>query len=427
MRTWLWGTATLVSLLAIACKSLAAAPDAGVAIDAAPDAGPTRAYSIAATGATLDLTSGLTLTTTDLAGDVDAISVHQDFYGLPWDAFAQNTALPQSWVDTMQALAIAATATGKPVFLSITPLDGQRRTLADKVGPDGAKAGKWAADCYDFATASDGAAMQTAYTRYVTWMVQTFHPRWLNIAIEMNLFQACGAAWPGLVAVERAAFATAKAAQPDAIVFPSIQIDQLYGASDGTCPTPMTQAECFDAHYALLADVQRDRFAISSYPYALSGITRPQDLPADYLTRGADRGGEQLTIAETGWLGTPSVGDLNGQCITALDEDPQKQSDYFDLVIATATARKTELVTFFSNHDVIPADVMTSCPCTVDADWCGFIASFRQSYGGSDPTQQFYGEMLIKLFGTLGERDSNGLPRQPLFDHWQAARALPIR
>ena len=33
---------------------------------------------------------------------------------------------------------------------------------------------------------------------------------------------------------------------------------------------------------------------------------------------------------------------------------------------------------------------------------------------------------LAAAFGTMGIRDYDGAPRQPIFDRWTSARALPI-
>src|SRR5262249_55519110 len=160
-----------------------------------------------------------------------------------------------------------------------------RRFLADKTVIAGGKVKtqqNWSAECYDFATAADAAQTRQAYLAYVDYMVKKFQPRWVNVAIEMNLFgAACPAAWPGLVDVERAAYDAAKAAKADVIAFPSIQIDLLYGYS--ACPPPMQRDDCYDANFAMLEHVKRDRFAISTYPYLIGAIQTPSGLPANWF------------------------------------------------------------------------------------------------------------------------------------------------
>ena len=387
--------------------------------------GPARDYYLASTGVQITPDQGIFLDRANL-DDLDAISIHQDFLGIAWDAFAANTAPPAAWVAALDAL--ATQAQGKPVFLSLTPLAGDRHHLAPKAIAQGGgftTVGGWAADCYDFTTASDAPTWKQAYARYVDFMVRKFQPRWVNVAIEMNLFMACGdSPWAGLVDVERAAYDAAKAAAPASIVFPSLQIDHLYGVSDNACAASETQQQCFDAHYAKLANVKRDRFAISTYPYMKNAT--PADIPADWFTRGASRGGEQLEIAETGWLATNVVAKLDTQCVTALEQDAAEQAAYFDRLLADAKAAHAELVTWWSNRDVVDSRFMTDCPCAFDAKWCTFLDQFRTA-AGADPMQQFYAEALLKIFGTMGVREYGGTPRQPIFDRWQAARVDPVR
>jgi hypothetical protein len=428
MRCRVWCLATVLA----ACGGGDGVPDGNLdgagAADAAPDAGPTRAYWLASTGLQLRLDDGLQLGQADLATDVDVTAVHQDFYGVPWDAFLADAEPPAAWVADIDAIAADAAAIGKPVFLSLSPTyGGDRHKLAATIVVDGAgyrTDENWKPACYDLRTEPDGAALRQAFARYTAWMVEKLEPRWVNVGIELNLFQSCGAGWEGMVDLERDAYAAAKAAAPEAVVFASIQIDHLYGRSDGSCAPPATPDECYEDHYAGLARLERDRFAISSYPYLI--FDTPAAIPADWFTRAADRGDERLAIAETGWLATDAVGDLDGTCVTAIANTPEEQAAYFDRLIDEATAGDVDLVTWWSNRDVIVAAAMTDCPCEFDAGWCELIALFR-SIGGKDPTAQFYGEMLLKIFGTMGIRDYTGAPRQPIYDRWTAARELPPR
>jgi hypothetical protein len=227
-----------------------------------------------------------------------------------------------------------------------------------------------------------------------------------------------------MVTTANAAYAAAKAAKPTVIAFPSIQIQYLYGYSD--CPAGMTREQCYETNYAGIAALDRDRFAISAYPYLLEGISSPNDLPADFFTRASDRGGERMVVAETGWLATNAVGTwTDGSCLTAIACDPAEQATYFDMVLAATEASNGDLLTWWANRDLIPAELMTDCPCDFDASWCPLIDYFR-SIGGTDPVAQFYGEMVLKIFGTMGIRDWAGNPREPIYSHWQEVRSVPL-
>lgn len=397
-------------------------PDAGG--DAPPDA-VVRGYRLASSGVQLDPVAGPVMTDPDLAGDVDVIDVHQDFFGLPWHDFAAGTAPPPAWAAKMAELATQAHATGKDIFLALAPLDGDRAHLAPDVVASAAGfdvVHGWAPRCYDLATAGDGAALRTGYARYVDYMVQLFQPRWTNVAVEVNLFHVnCAAAWDGMVGLEHDAYDAARRAAPEAPAFPSIQLDVLSGRVG--CPQGMTADQCYETEYAALAGLARDRFAISTYPYDFAGFAGPEDIPADYLTRPAARGGERLVIAETGWLATDVVVDDDGQCRTVLASSPAAQAAYFDRLIADATTHDIELVAWISNRDFLDPQVMTDCPCTFSQPWCDVIRSIR---GQGTPSEQRDAEVGFKVFGTMGIRDHDGAPRQPIFDHWTAARVQPV-
>jgi hypothetical protein len=404
--------------------------DAGMR-DAVPEApGPTRPYALASAGAQLLLVPapGIRLTSPDLGSDVDVPLVHQEFYGLPWDAFETGAAPPAPWVAAMDDLVARARAVG-PIFLSLQLVSGRgRRFLADRaVIASGVLANPesgWSAECYDFATAPDGASKRAAYAAYVDWMVRRFRPRWVNVAIEMNQFMSCGdGPWAALVDVERAAYDAAKAADPAVIAFPSIQIDVLLGyAPDCTLPN---RDDCFDASYGRLANVKRDRFAVTSFPYLIEALRDPAKLPSDWFTRAGDRGRERTVVAETGWLATPMVVRLGSQCVSAIPSSEDAQLAWFDRVTSAARASKMDLVTWVANRDLVPAALMTDCPCDFDPQWCGFLDAFRQSVGGSSPDNQASAEYGIKQFGSMGLRQYDGAARTALYARWQTARALP--
>jgi hypothetical protein len=401
----------------------ATAPDAGVA-DAAPDAAPPP-LQLAAGGVQLLVTSpiGLAITPANLAADVDVIEIHQEIYGTPWAEFGSNTTLPAAWVTQMTSIAQAAQATGKPIFLSITPFSGGRNSLAPQSVDDNGNVTTtpYGSACYDFSTATDAAKNTLAYTRYVDWMIDEFHPTWLNVAIEINLyFENCGST-TGAIQISNAAYQAAHAHQADLIVFPSIQIEHLYGVS-GPCTT--SQDECFDTNYQQISGLMRDRFAMSSYPIPLAvGLTgSAADLPSDWFTRGAARGGERALIAETGMDSTAVViaaGGSGSDCTTEFTETETAEAAYVSRVLGDAAAAHFDLVNWWSDRDLVVDDLMTACPCTFDSTWCAVQNAFRGS--GSDAAQAA-GELDLKAFGTMGLRDYAG-NEKPLYATWAAARA----
>jgi hypothetical protein len=392
-----------------------------------------RSYHLAASGTQLLVSGpsvGFQLTDADLATDVDVIAVHQEFYGVPWNEFAANAAPPPEWASKMSALAASARAAGKDVFLSVSPLNGGRNSLATRtVIVDGGivEEDGWAARCYDFRTAPDAATWRNAYLRYVEAMLDTFHPTYLNVAIELNLFlEACPSAWEGMVDLVNAAYDTAKAHSPGTPVFPSIQIDHLYGLAPGSCPAGVDAGVCFDQGYARLARLKRDRFAISSYPY-LGVASSPGQIPADWFTRGPARGGERAVIAEVGWLSDTLVAQTStGSCLTAITSDGSAESAYLHLVLTAAQGARMDLVTWISDRDLLIAPLMGDCGCHQTPDWCAVRALFRGPPPSGSADTQLQGELLLKAFGTMGLRTYDGTPKPAVYQRWQAARSLPL-
>jgi cysteine-rich repeat protein len=386
----------------------------------------TRTYRLASSGVQIIPGGSLLfqITNSNLVEDPDVVAIHEEYYGIPWDEFQSGTAPPAEWIAQMNRLAAIGPEAGKDVLLSL--LIG-REYLTDKtkiVAGQIQRESNWSARCYNFDTAVDGTDKKKAYARYVDWMVRKFQPRWVNVAVEVNNFQLkCPDAWAGMVAAESAAYDAAKAAKPDVIAFPSIQIDSLMGYSE--CPESRTQAQCFDENYLGINGLKRDRFAISTYPHIVESINRVSKIPSDYFTRAGDRGGERTLIVEAGWNTEPIVASLASTCTTATTSSENEALDYLNLLVSTAESHGIELVTWWSNRDLMIAQAMVDCPCDFDASWCEIAAAFRQA-GGSDPTIQFFSELAFKIWGTMGIRRWDGTPKPLLMQRWNELRAVPL-
>ncbi len=416
----------------------AGAPESSTLVDGAAD-GPATPSDGSPGGRTLALASGGTqllvtgsnegfqITPANLATDVDVIEIHQEYYGIPWSTFATGAAPPAAWKAVMDGL--VTSAAGKPIFLSVTMLDGGRNSLSSRtVVTNGAVTAEdnWAAACYDFATASDGAMMKQAYLNYVTWMVGEFSPRWLNVAVEVNLFfEHCPAAAAGVIDVSNAAYMEVKAKNAALVVFPSFQIEHLYGYSTDSCPDQGARSSCFDAAYTQIAPMKRDRFAMSSYPM-ISAIPTPSALPADWFTRGSSRGNERPLIAETGWNSTPLIVPVGGSCNTVFTSDLPSAAAYLALVLAAGKSASMDLVNWWSNRDFLDSRLMTNCPCSFDMTWCTLLSEFGTLLvDGGGATAQEQGELYLEAFGAMGIRNYDGTPKPALMTEWQAARASP--
>jgi hypothetical protein len=401
------------------------------------EGGVPRRFRLATTGAQLVVTGpalGLQLTPANVAEDSDVMAVHQEFYGVPWDAFEHQTPPPAEWVAVLDKLASASRAAKKPVFLSVSLLNGQRQSLAAKTkieSGDVKTTDDWSASCYDFRTAPDRASKEAAYQRYVAYMVDEFTPAYLNVAIEVNLFfEKCPAATPGLIEVVNRVYDAVKKRAPKTVVFPSFQIDHLYGYSKDSCPEaasdPSKRATCFDAAYAVIAPMHRDRFAMSSYPY-MDEVATVNNLPGDWFTRGAARAAETPLIAETGWPSTDLVVRAkDGTCPKIFSFDEKESAAYLRRVLGDADDAGLDLVTWWSDRDLLVSDLMTNCPCTFDTTWCTVLDIFRGPASPGPTDTQLFGELLLKAFGTMGLRAYDGTPKSGHLALWNAALARPL-
>lgn len=439
---------TSLAAAAASCNGSSGDDGLGTAVEAGIDAstidsallveaGATRPFRLASGGVQLLVTGpslGFQITPADLAADVDVLEVHQEYYGTPWDAFAASAAPPAEWTAKMQAIADAAHATKKPIFLSITMLNGERDSLAPQTKIQNGvvqSTDHWAARCYDFSTATDAATMKAAYLAYVDAMMDIFQPAYLNMAVEVNLFfENCPTAAAGVVDVANAAYDEAKKKKGDVIAFPSIQIDHLYGLSDA-CAGGVGDAgvadACFAVNYAQIEPLKRDRFAMSSYP-PLGSFKKASDIPADWFSRAASKKSEVELIAETGWSSTGLVAELkNATCLTVFTNTESDEEAYLDFVLQSAESQKIDVVNWWSDRDLVVSSYMTDCPCTFDTTWCAVLDQFRgppSAVDAGDP--QFLGEVLSKAFGTMGLRAYDGTEKPTVYARWQAALGRPI-
>jgi hypothetical protein len=192
------------------------------------------------------------------------------------------------------------------------------------------------------------------------------------------------------------------------------------------------------AQYAAMANVKRDRFGISSYPASLSlpngfKIT-PYNLPADYLARVKHRYPleKRLVITETGWLGQSfnlqNQGSFYGPVVYTSVEFPIL---YLQYLLYFGWLENVEVITWWSDRDLIDAKVMNTCyppvppgssSCGADP-WCLEVAQFQADYAAYwSPVEA---ELIFKVYGTMGLRDYQGNARPVLMDLWQFFLALP--
>ena len=352
--------------------------------------------------------------------DKDLLSLHvDDFWGVPWVEFRDGTPRPAAWENKWTAFANASRATGKTLYLAVSPLGG-RKTLAPSVNASGDTVANWApvdADgCYPFATDGSAAGYKTAYINYLVYLINLVQPKYVSPAVEMNVpFSQCSAAdkaaW---IAWYTDVHNAIKAAFPTLVVFPTFQMEHLYGISDpqAACTTGTTLAACFDQRLAEALTIPGDRIAFSSYPLLWKYLPDYSfSYPTDTYARVKSATTRKIWIAETGWAAVEVLQSYpHGSGICGSDLFPAtianntEQEGSLRWLLAEAQSQKFETVIWWLNRDYLDGAVAATCPCNPASDTCQLVDNFYATGGAP-------GETLLRLFGNMALRNHDSSPR----------------
>ena len=375
-----------------------------------------------------DVFYGLNVSGPDLAIDADMVTAVVEAYGVPWNVFAESETPPPNhvWTKTMTSMAANLHGGGKPIVLQLFLTRERLTGLAmadDSLKPDD----NWASNCFNFS--GDNSKYILAYARYAAWMTRTFKPRQVVVAVEVNEYlHTCGKGdgWNSVVEVSNKAYDAVKSVDPKIIAYPSFTAGPLY----------LDHVIGFDPNtYKLLSALKRDRFGLSIYPKILKRADDkpplPSDLPADLLTRVRIQNPLEKLIAvtETGWNSNSISYGTPAQCISnAVVSSEDEATSYLRWLLKTSQSNNVKLVTWWSKRDLLPKAVMGTCyptiglfslgACKGDVQ-CAAVNIFRKAFGGDG----VLGELIYKVFGTMGLYDYNGKPKPALLALWKKALA----
>lgn len=437
-----WLAALALLLLAAALGSCGGGGGGGGSAAPSPAPGPsnpppaTRSFLMGATPFQAGLVNGVVAFPDwkfENLADRDLLSVHaDDFWGVPWShcSAAGCSGLPPSWVAQWAQLAANAQATGKPLYLALSPLT-DRRALARRVEADGSLADYWTAQedavgCYLFASDPDAARHKASYIAYVRYLVDLVKPRFLSPAVELNMpFTTCPAQKAAWMAWYADVHNALKAAYPDLIVFPTFQLEYLYGvASTATRCAGGTFNQCFEQRLAEALTVPGDRMALSTYPI---GWTFEAEFnhapPPDTFARIKQATTRRIWVAETGWaansflasyahgaegtcgpVALPATQTVAGRGLMDVANDAG-QAAYMSWLLGEAQAQGMEAVVWWLNRDYLDGNAAGTCPCApAESPTCLMAEVFHTLAG--DP-----GEALLRAFGNMGMRRNDGSTR----------------
>jgi hypothetical protein len=366
-----------------------------------------------------------------LARDADAITITVEDYGVPWFEFASSTEPPENhaWTTTMRKFASNMESASKPLILQLVLTRDKlaKRAMADETlkGDD-----NWQKACYDFE--DDEAKVATAFMNYAVWMVRTFKPVHVVSGVEITEYlRVCGDdAWPDVVKVLNTTYDAIKAVSPKIKVYPSATASVLYGDQVNGFNEPI---------YKLFANLKRDHFGLSIYPLALKSGETPvrvaSQLPHDLLVRVNVRYPDEAptVVTETGWNSvTAAVGTPKNCASEAISASPQKAAEYIKWLGQAAAKDKIGLIVWWSAWDLLPEDVPRTCypkfgwfsakPCKDDMH-CIVVNIFRDAFGGNG----MVGEIVYKIFATMGIYDNKGRPKPFVTATWKSLRAKPYK
>jgi hypothetical protein len=387
------------------------------------DVGPPRSFKLAAMGYQYKIEPyriSDAFEVDGFDGRIDLIAAHMDFWGKPWQAFATGGEPPALWVALMEDIKQQADDLSVGVYLSLTPLSGMRDGLSDvTVVKDGAIEVEPypVAGCFDFDNGPNAATIRTAYKAYVRWMVDLFQPEFLTHAIELNMNQvACPAEYDSLLGLLDEVYAQEKAVNPALPIFPTFVNQWMWGYDmpDGGCA--IGDETCLVANLALVDGLEKDRYAISNYPSTMQWVW--SGIPADFYSRPAELTGLTPVFAEVGWNSKPVVlpyPTLADECFDLLEGSDSAQTAYLEFLFAEAERLDSDLVTWWSLRDYLPAVMLDNCPCVTGDVWCVLY-------------EAVYDIGLLGAWlhwGSMGLLDYDVYPK-PALATWDATFARPL-
>ncbi len=309
----------------------------------------------------------------------DIVSHHFDD-GVPYEEAFTNSTMPNSLLENVQTRK-TKTATGKKVFLSVAALAINRTSKAlyyNNATTNNTIKAYWEQLPFD------DSKVVTAYLNYISWLIETFHPVYVNYGVESN-----GQLWNASDFAKYKSFLAQlypqlKIKYPDIPFFISFIVDE---SSQGF-------------NYANQLPQYSDFIGLSAYPYvgvssSANGNTDPQNFPANYFDKFINIAPTKpLAFAETGYIAQdlliPAY-NLNKQGNTTW------QKAYLEKVLQLCNDKKAKLFIWF-------------CP----KDYDGLITTLHNQGGVSQETFD-----LLAIWRDIGLIDENDTKR-PAYESWLA-------
>ncbi|MBL0357023.1 MAG: hypothetical protein IPP72_09110 [Chitinophagaceae bacterium] len=280
-------------------------------------------------------------TSTELNNAYDFINAHCDIVshhfdeGIPYEEAYANANWPANLVDEISTR-VSKTAPGKTILLSSSALSLSRKVKA----PYSRFSETISANIkneWESLPVNDPKVI-AAYTNYVIYLANAFHPAYINYGVESNEASWDTAEFVLYKDFLSQVFTRLKAALPNTPIMVSFMVTEL--------PQSLSLASQLLPY--------TDYIALSAYPYthvssSAAGNTDPALFPADFFTKFINLdSGKPFCFAETGYIAESLVissFNLNKQGTA------QWQNAYLQKIVELTNERTGKFIIWFCNKD----------------------------------------------------------------------------
>lgn len=269
-----------------------------------------------------------------IASDCDFVTHHMDD-GIPYEEAFRGLPMPASLEADIQ-FRRANTPAGKPVFLSVSALDLSRvqRAAYWKNDPDADTVTRQFWEGLPF----DHPAVIKAYLGYLHYLIDQFHPSWINFGVESNAEGWVDSSFQQYKRFCAAVYASLKQEHPGTPLMLSLMVSES------------------GSGYRRAAELMActDWVALSAYPYtsvssSANGNTDPDLFPAGYFEHWLDLApNKPWCFAETGYIAEPlQVPEFN----LFKDGRPEWQNRYLQKLGKLMHSRNGRFISWFCYAD----------------------------------------------------------------------------
>lgn len=254
-------------------------------------------------------------------GDIVAVGL---ISGIPWSEALDGKPFPKNVQDSLSYRPPA----GKKLFLSISPLDKDRRVLAPYWGD---KENLPLPKPWD-KEPINSPRVKKAYLNFVLRTIQTMKPDYLAIGVEANVFLTREPGkWRQFKELYRDSYRAVKKAHPTLPVFFTTEVLHYKRLTKEAKGTDQERE---------VADLmkQSDLFAMSVYPHMSTELPRP--IPANFFDF-ATRFKKPVAVAESGMTSRNVIMRSYGLVLQGSDAD---QEQFTELLLKTAVRDQYEFV-----------------------------------------------------------------------------------